>query len=384
MTSSLNPVEQTYRQLVKEGRSPIKLYSGNPADAGIFFPKEILERCYRDYFSRLNYAPHPKGLLTAREAIARYYDEEGVSVNPDNILITSGSSESFLHLFSLLTEPGDNILTPNPSYPLFDDIARMQHIDLRPYDLQEDQQWSVDLEHLKRQTDARTKAIAIVSPHNPTGSVVSAEQIGEIVSWANQKGIALICDQVFAAFYFGEALFPRPMTVAQPDLCFTLNGISKMFALPGLKLSWIAVSGRKDKVAEATERLETLNDTFLTCHIPIQEALPALFDAGLPFLKEYQHIARRNRDTAIQVLSSSPHLSLNSPQGGFYLMAKVDHPKFRDEESFVIRLMKEKGVFVHPGYFYDYEVGVHFVMSYLSEEQSLRAGLDRLKSFLAA
>ncbi len=378
----INRIEKTYRDLTQKGRKIIKLFSGNPGDQGIIFPQNILKEAYETALANQDYHPHAKGLLTAREAIAKDYQSKGVSVDPENILLTSGTSESFFYLFSLLTQAGDNILTPNPAYPLFDHIAKLARIELRQYPLIEEKDWAVDIENLKDQIDSRTKAIVLISPHNPTGAVISRQQILEIVEFANQKNLALICDEVFAEFYFGPGDFPRPMADSSPQLCFTLNGISKMFALPSLKLGWILVSGEKNRVEAAVDELETTADTFLSCHTPIQRALPEIFQKGADFVGSYKKEVNRRRLLAMNLLHSCPAITCVEPHGGFYLMAKIIKDLKITEEEFVIRLMEEKGVFVHPGYFFDYEEGIHCVISYLTQPEFLSEGLSELLNFI--
>ena len=194
-----NRIEQTYRSLIQSGKDPKKLFVGNPNLHGIHFPGEILSKCYLDYFSHQDFAPHPKGLLEARKAIAQYYRESDISVDPGNILLTSGTSESFFYLFSLLAQPGENILAPLPAYPLFDHIAQISRVELRHYCLQEEKAWALDLESLERATDDKTRAILLVSPNNPTGAVTSPEEIHQVLNWCRKKGLALICDEVFRA-----------------------------------------------------------------------------------------------------------------------------------------------------------------------------------------
>ncbi len=391
----LNPIEKTYRKLCAEGRPILKLFSGNPSEEGFLFPPEILQKSYLAYFQNQIYRPHPKGLLTAREAISAYYAKQNAVIDPEHLILTSGTSESFFYLFSLLAQKGDNILTPNPAYPLFDYIAELAGIELRHYPLLEKEKWAVDLEVLKNKTDSRTKAIVLVSPNNPTGSVISENQIQEITAWANQKNIPLICDEVFAEFYFGEGDFPRAMKVSKPDLCFTLNGISKMFALPSLKLSWIAVTGKKSKVEAAVDALETTADTFLSCHTPIQQTLPALFSEGWDFVERYKKEVGERRKLAINILRKSPRIQFVEPEGSFYLMMKIDvrgepmcspgqtqRSAPTTEEQFVIDLMRQTGVFIHPGYFYDYEEGIHGVISFLCEREKLQKGIPALLDFI--
>ncbi len=414
----LNPIEKTYRELKAQGREILKLFLSNPCEEGFRFPPEILKRAYSRYFDSQIYQPHPKGLLKAREAIARYYLTQNIQINPEHILLTSGTSESFFYLFSLLAKPGDNILTPNPAYPLFDYIAQLSHVELRHYPLLEEKKWAVDVEALKQKTDEKTKAIVLISPNNPTGSVISAAQIQEIVSWANSKNISLICDEVFSEFYFvpspqpspsrgegeqglpsplegegarradegGHESFPRPIQVSKPNLCFTLSGISKMFALPSMKLGWIAVTGEQKQVARAVDSLETTADTFLSCHTAIQEALPSLFSEGWSFVEAYKKEVGERKKLALEILGKSSFIKFTEPEGAFYLMMKIQcRGTFQaapTEEEFMIQLMKQTGVFIHPGYFYDYEDGIHGVISFLTERKKLKEGLERFLDFV--
>ncbi|HKY63789.1 MAG TPA: pyridoxal phosphate-dependent aminotransferase [bacterium] len=336
-----------------------------------------MERVYRDYFQTQDYRPHPKGLPEARQAIADYYASAGAALDPENIILTSGTSESFLYLFHLLGPQGGNFLTPAPAYPLFDSIAELAKVELRHYPLREDRDWGIDLAALEARCDRETRGVFLISPHNPTGAVAGAEEIRALTELCNRKNLALICDEVFAEFYFGAGAFPRPLASTRPHLLFTLNGLSKMFALPGLKLSWIGVSGETEKVAEAVDRLETQADTFLSCHTPIQKALPALFQEGAAFLADYRREVRRRRDLALQILGGSEKIRVVPPAGGFYLTAEILPPFPLEEEEFVLRLMDEEGVFVHPGYFYDYERGVHFTISFLTEPGILSRGLEK-------
>jgi aspartate/methionine/tyrosine aminotransferase len=223
------------------------------------------------------------------------------------------------------------------------------------------------------------KALSLSLPNNPTGAVTSAEQIKEVVVGQSKRPCPDLRRGFRVLFWRGKV--SRPIALARPDLCFTLNGISKMFALPGLNLSWIAVSGERKRVDAAVDRLETMNDTFLSCHIPIQEALPSLFSEGRDFLNHYRKEVTTRRALALQCLRSQA-LEIVSPEGGFYLMASVRKNLPISEEEVVIRLMKEKDLFVHPGYFYDYEKGIHLVVSLLLKPETQEAVLPRLTRFI--
>lgn len=377
----LNPIEKTYRRLVAEGRPPIKLFQGNPTLHGIQFPQELLKEAYARALEGGRYEPDPKGLWTAREAIAKFYASEGWNILPEQILLSSGTSESFFYLFTHLAGPGDHFLAPLPTYPLFEHLAESARVKLRYYPLEEGNHWQINLEKLKAQADERTRGVILISPHNPTGAVTGPEILEPLVQWCNGKNLPLICDEVFYPFYFGEEKYPRPAQVTRPDLCFTLNGISKLLALPGLKLGWIAVTGQEEKVHRAMDGLETLADAFLSVHDPIQRALPTLLDKSALFRQGYREEIRLRRDHCLALLKKIPDLDWVAPQGGFYLTVRVKDENKRSEERWVLDLMEQKGVFVHPGYFFDLEDGIHFIFTYLTEPVNLQRTLGRIDEF---
>ncbi|MBI2342953.1 MAG: pyridoxal phosphate-dependent aminotransferase [Deltaproteobacteria bacterium] len=373
-TATPNAIEQCYRRLCAAGRPPVRLFSGNPNEHGIHFPSDLLRAAYAPYVAHPTYQPHPKGLLVAREAIAQYYGEAGLVLSPEHLILTSGTSESLFYLFSLLASPGEAFLVPQPSYPLFHEIARLAHVALVPYQLDAACAWRLSTDALKASYHPGVRGLVLVSPNNPTGAVLSAQDIAAVVDWANQKNLPLICDEVFSEFYFGSGQFPRPMAIGEPRLCCTLNGISKMLALPALKLSWIAVTGEPSLRDAVLEHLETMADAFLSCHQPIQMALPALFEHGRSFLAEYRRTVARRRHVALATIGQHPVLHCAPPRGGFYVMLEVCTSSWEDD-AFVMRLMEERGFFVHPGYFYDHEHGLHCVVSLLTSEESLQRGI---------
>lgn len=375
----LNKLTQAYRNRIREGKPVISLVSGNPNDNRFIFPSEILQKEYAGYFEKQDYHPDPKGFLKARETVCRYYSEQGALFQPEEILFTAGTSESFFYLFSYLCESGDNILAPNPAYPLFDDIARLAKTELRHYPLDEKNGWEIDFDALEQCIDSKTKAIVLISPNNPTGAVASDKSLQNLARLAHRYNLAVISDEVFSEFYFNKEIFPRARTVADFPLLFTLNGLSKMFALPALKLGWIAVSGKKNRVEMAVDALETMADTFLSVHTPIQKALPAIFEQGRDFKTHYVQEVISRRNLCLSLLKDADSVHFHPPQGGFYLTAKIGRKE--DEENFVIRLLEETEVLVHPGYFYDYEEGIHIVFSYLAEPTLLSKALLRLIEF---
>lgn len=352
------------------GAGYIDLTSSNPTQQGLLFPPDVLRDAAAPYWATRRYAPDPRGIAAARESIVAYYAQRTPSlpVALDDVYITASTSEAYSLLFALLTAPGDNILAPEVTYPLFEYLAALHHIELRPYALNEADNWRIDEERLLAAADERTRAVLIVSPHNPTGMVIQTP-----VAAFDRLGVPLICDEVFAEFTYRATATPPLGTLHPAVPVFHLNGISKMFALPDLKLGWIAMSG--PALDRYGGRLELLNDTFLGASTLIQTMLPALFAQGWAFVEAMRGRVRANLDMALASLDAIPRLDLNAPDGGYYLFPRV--LRVADEEALVLRLL-QAGVLVHPGYFYGYERGAHMMISCLTEPTMLAMGLDRL------
>jgi aspartate/methionine/tyrosine aminotransferase len=369
---SPNRIEIARRQAAA-GAGYVDLTSSNPTEQGLLFPPEVLRRAAEPYWASRRYQPDPQGLLPARQAISAYYAGRlpGLNLSLDSIFITASTSEAYSLLFALLAEPGDNILAPAVSYPLFDYLAALHHVTLRPYALDEARGWRIDPASLHAQADARTRAVMVISPHNPTGSVVHSAVPALIA-----LGLPVICDEVFAEFGYHAGSAP-PLGALHPSLpVFHLNGISKMFALPDLKLGWVALSGGAEQFGE---RLAVLNDTFLGANMLTQTMLPQIFAHGTEFLASMRAYVHTNVDMALTRLAHCPALHLRPPDGGYYLFPAVDG--WDDEEELVLFLLQH-GVLVHPGYFYGYEAGVHIMISCLTEPTRLAEGLRRLAAAL--
>jgi aspartate/methionine/tyrosine aminotransferase len=370
---SPNRIELARRQAAA-GAGYVDLTSSNPTHQGLLFPADKLAAAAEPYWHARRYEPDPQGLLVARQAISAYYASRlpGLAAAPNNIFVTASTSEAYSMLFALLAEPGDNILAPAVSYPLFDYIAELHHLTLRPYALDESRGWRIDPASLHAQADSHTRAVLVISPHNPTGSIVQST-LPSLMA----LGLPVICDEVFAEFPYHAPSAP-PLGALHPHLpVFHLNGISKMFALPDLKLGWIALSGGAAELFG--ERLALLNDTFLGANMLTQTMLPRLFSASLPFLTMMRSHIRANLDMALARLEHCPNIQVRPPDGGYYLFPSVHG--WDDEEELVLHLLRN-GVLVHPGYFYGYEAGVHIMISCLTEQSQLREGLSRLTAAL--
>lgn len=347
----------------------IDLTSSNPTHHGLLFPPKILEMAAGSYWSRRTHDPDPHGSAAARESIQGYYARRSPALllDRDDLFLTASTSEAYSLLFALLTNPGDNVLAPVVTYPLFEFLAEIHHIELRPYALDESRGWRIDPASLHAQVDGRTRAVLIVSPHNPTGAIV-AEPLPALTT----LGLPLICDEVFAEFTYRASNVP-PIGALHPELpVFHLNGISKMLALPDLKLGWI---GMNRAARQFADRLELLNDTFLGSNSLTQHMLPTLFSEGMEFVAGMREHVRHNLDLALARLGTSSLLRVQPPDGGYYLFPEV--LGWNDEEELSLHCLQH-GVLVHPGYFYGYERGAHIMLSCLTRTEQLEQGLDRL------
>jgi len=361
LTAPKNPLYLLHDELGAAGQPILDLVKGNVNEHGILYPPEILGQVVEDATARARiYKPDSLGQIEARDAISAYYQNR---IPSTQIVITPGTSISYWYCFKLLAEPGDEILTPQPSYPLFDYIARLCGVTLTTYALDESEGWAIDLEELERRIGARTRAIVLISPHNPTGMVASPEQLHELAGIAARYEIPIISDEVFSEFLFDRDTLPRPAFTDAP-LVFTLNGFSKMFALPGMKIGWIGVTGDEHLVERTLSALELISDTFLPVSETAQFAVPQIFAKGQQFLARYRQWIADCRNVALQCLTDC---EVVHPAGGFYLTVRLS----TEEDQADLQLLRDDGILVHPGYFYDIPPD-HLVMTFIQEHLSLR------------
>lgn len=347
----------------------------NPVAAGLEYPHarlaEILASV-RDF----SYTPHPLGDIGARTAIASFYAREGIVVQPDQLCLTASSSEAYSVLFKLLCDPGDEILVPTPSYPLFEYLAALDSVRVAPYRLLYAGSWFVDLEHLKSLISARTRAIIVVNPNNPTGSFLKRAEYEALCELAENRRLPLISDEVFRAYRFRpDAAIVPTLAGRQSGLSFLLDGLSKAAGMPQLKLGWISIHGGRLETAEAAQRIEHILDTYLSVGTPVQRALPDLLGEGLLIQGQIQHRINSNLALVRELLEGSPADSLHV-EGGWSSILQI--PATRTEDDWVTTLLGDYGVAVQPGYFFDLPREAYVVVSLLTPPAVLRTGLASL------
>jgi aspartate/methionine/tyrosine aminotransferase len=321
----------------------------------------------------LAYEPDPLGDLAARRAIASHWPQARARPTPEQLLLLPSSSEAYHYLFLLLCDSGDEVLAPEPSYPLLLHLARHAGITLRPYQLAYDGAWHIDLDSVRRARGPRTRAIVLISPNNPTGSFTSQLELERLA----ELGLPLVSDEVFAHYGYREQP-ERPSSAfgASSALTFCIDGLSKSAGLPQLKLSWVAASGPPALVEESLRRLAWIADTYLSVATPVQRALPGLLERAPVFRAALLERLLANRALLERSLDGSA-ASLLASDGGWYAVVRL--PDLAEEDAWVLGLLERK-VATHPGYYYDFaERPPHLVLSLLPEPSVFARGTETLR-----
>lgn len=354
----------------RAGADVLDLTQANPTAAGFAYPGADLLDALGDPRALL-YEPDAAGLSEARTAVSAYYAARGCTVDAGRILLAASTSESYSLLFKLLADPGDEVLVPRPSYPLFEYLAALDSVRAVPYPLVYHGGWAIDMEALESAVSARTRAVILVNPNNPTGSFLKRAELSRLIEMCARRGAAIISDEVFSDYAFG-ADETRVPTLAglRETAAFAMSGLSKVCGLPQMKAGWITAP---DAVALA--RLEFVADTYLSVSGPVQHALPALLEAGRAVREQISGRTQRNLARLRTAMSGSACHVLEV-EGGWYATLRV--PRTRSEEEWTLELLDRDHVLVQPGFFYDFETEAYFVLSLLTEPRIFDEGVARL------
>lgn len=374
-----NLVAVRQETLRARGRDLVDLTLSNPAAVGLGQPEAALREALLAA-PVAGYAPEPLGLLSAREAAAAELALRGARLTAGQVALTASTSEAYLRLFELLCDPGDNVLVPQPSYPLLGYLADLAGVELRPYPLELETGFSLDVDLLETLADEDTRAVVVVSPANPTGHLLAPEAQRALDALCARRDWALLVDEVFAHFVRGGR---RPTTAAGPGgeaLTFALEGLSKSVGLPQLKCAWMAVTGAAPLRDEALGRLEVLLDGFLSVGEPVQRALPRLLALGPSWRRRVQARLEDNRRALLAARPASAAWDVLSSEGGWSAVLRL--PGSADETSLCLALL-DAGVHLHPGHFYDFPRGRFLVASLLPEPDRFALGAGRLVRTLA-
>jgi alanine-synthesizing transaminase len=354
------------------GAPILDLTQSNPTRAGLPQAADLLAPLAGDE-ARL-YEPLPFGLPEARAAVARDFARRGAPIGPERVLLHASTSEAYGFLFKLLCDPGDEVLVPRPGYPLFEFLAGLESVHVRSYPLVHDGEWRLDNATLRAALTPRTRAVVVVSPGNPTGAYLKQDELERLEALCAERRMALVSDEVFADFAFhADARRAGSAAHDSPALAFALGGLSKSCGLPQLKLAWTAVSGPEAPRQEALARLELVADTYLPVGTPVQVAAPALLARREELQAPIRQRVAANLQTLRAAVARGTPATLLEPEGGWSAVLRL--PATSTEEERALRLLEEKGVLVHPGYFFDFPSEAYFVVSLLPPPAEFAEGV---------
>jgi alanine-synthesizing transaminase len=375
---SPNRFTQVQQELRAAGREVLDLTISNPTRAELHYDAETILQALVNP-KAMDYDPQPKGLRSARQAVAGYYGKQHNEIDPESIVLTTSTSEGYSYVFRLLCNVEDEILVPKPSYPLFEFLADLQDVKLVPYPLLYDHGWQIDFPSLYKAMNHRTRAVVVVHPNNPTGSFVADEERGALYQFCREYNLALVADEVFLD-YAHDGAARATFADNRETLTFTLSGLSKISGLPQMKLAWIVTSGTDEKVSRALARLEVIADTYLSMNAPIQLAAAVLLEQRHSIQPLVLDRVRANLGELDRGLAKQKSCRRLDVEGGWYAILRV--PVTQSDEDLAIEILRKHSVLVHPGHFYDFPSDGYLIVSLITPLQDFRKGIAKALELL--
>jgi alanine-synthesizing transaminase len=365
---------RAHRERLRAGLPVADLTASNPTRCGFRYDADLLTALTEA--QGLDYDPQPLGLKRAREAVCGYYADHGVDVRPERVVLTTSTSEAYSFLFKLLCDAGGEIVVPQPGYPLFDFLAVLDDVRIKGAPLVYDHGWQIEPEGFRRAVSAETRAIVLVHPNNPTGHFTKRWEAGELARICRERGIALIVDEVFLDYGFGEEKRASFASGLEGVDVYVVSGLSKIAGLPQMKAAWIVATG--PHAAEAMARLEVIADTFLSMNAPVQGAMPAWIGGRGRTQKQIRERVAANLAELDRQLAGLDLVRRLEVEGGWYAVMRI--PALQADEATVLELL-ERGVWVHPGYFFGMEESGWLVVSLLGGVEEFKTGLKKIVNY---
>jgi aspartate/methionine/tyrosine aminotransferase len=377
----LNAISSRIDELTSGGSHLIDLTESNPTRCGFAYPESEIARALGSQ-PVLVYEPDPRGLLASRRSLAEHLSKRGSPVGPDQLFLCSGTSEAYAFLFKLLCDAGDNVLVPNPSYPLFDFLTELESVQPRPYGLRLGSRWELEIDRLAGVGDDRTRAVLVVNPGNPIGAFLRRAELEALQELCADRSWALIVDEVFSDYSLVHQpeLVPSVLSRESAALTFSLGGLSKKAGLPQLKTSWLAVAGPDQARDDALARLEVIADTYLFSSPLLQGALPQLLNVCETIQRQIRERVIDNQAALMAQRSPGASWTALPVEGGWYAVIRLSPSA--DEEALCLELLN-RGVIVYPGYFFDFPEGKFLVLSLIVQSSAFSKGLEVLRLVLS-
>ena len=358
----------------------IDLTLSNPTEAGFSYDEHAILAALQNTAS-LRYEPSSQGLLSAREAVAKYYGEKNAAVSTEDLFLTTSTSEAYSYLFRLLCNPSEEILIPAPSYPLFEFLADLNDVRLVRYPLIYDHGWQIDFPSLDHAITPKTRAVIVVHPNNPTGHYAKPAEQSQLGTLCAKNNLAIIADEVFLEFSL-DGTSTTTFTAQNSALTFSLNGLSKLCGLPQMKCAWIVLSGPEHLKSDARKRLDVIADSYLSMNAPIQCALPVLIETRSQFQDQTLARSQANLVALDEQLRAQSNCSRLVCEAGWNVVLRV--PATHSDEDLALELLQQQGVLVHPGHFYDFPQDGYLVLSLLTPKMDFAEGVRRILVFFSS
>jgi aspartate/methionine/tyrosine aminotransferase len=364
---------RAYRLRRVAGLPIADLTASNPTRCGFAYEPGLLQALTDT--RALDYDPQPRGSLRAREAVCAYYADHGAQVRPEQVILTTSTSEAYSFLFRLLCDPGSEILAAQPGYPLFDFLAVLDDVSLKAAPLVYDHGWQIDPEGFRRAITEKTRAIVLVHPNNPTGHFTKRWEVEELARLCREFDLALIVDEVFLDYGFAGDVSTFAAGLEDVPV-FVVSGLSKIAGLPQMKAAWMVAAG--PEAGSALDRLEVIVDTFLSVNAPVQCALPAWLEGRVAIQSQIRQRIAANLAELDRQLQRLPEVRRLEIEGGWYAVLRI--PAIQPDEQTVLVLL-ELGLWVQPGYFFGMAESGWLVVSLLAPLEEFSMGVTILVNY---
>lgn len=368
-----NKLSQLIEERRKQGQLILDLTESNPTKVGLNFKDANILTPFENN-SNLIYEPDPKGLIDARVVVSGYYKQRGIDVSPENIILTTGSSEAYSFILKLIADVNDEVLVPIPSYPLLSIISQLNDVSMKHYRLMYDGEWHIDFDSVESAITKKTKAILVIHPNNPTGSYIKRYEYEKLTEIAEKFNLAIISDEVFLDYSIvHDEQRLESFAGANDVLTFTISGISKMLGMPQMKVGWIVVSGSNKQVSIALSRLEMIADTYLSVSIPIQNSLRCWLSQFKQINSEILNRVKHNYSLLETTVEKVPSVTVLIAEGGWNAIIQL--PNIRQDDEWVEYFIQNSNVLFQPGYFYDFQGDAYLVMSLIQHPEIVEKAL---------